>query len=76
MRQATIICRHGVDVADRASTCPLHLGTVNLRGDGSHHLLRHLVLQIENIVQGALKSIRPEVRSDRDINELPADPQA
>jgi len=67
MGQASVICRHCINIAGWLSACPLHLGSVDFRRDGSHHLLRHLVLQIEDVVEQPVKTVRPEVRAGRGI---------
>ena len=74
MGQATVIRSHRVDIADRSSACPLDLGTIDFRCNRADDLLGNLVLQIENIIQGAVKPIGPEVGARRDIDELPVDP--
>ena len=76
MGQAAIACSHRVEVADRPAACPLHFSAVDFRSNSPDDLLGHLVLQIENVLHQAVKPIRPEVRAGRDIDELPADPQA
>src|SRR6478672_7367817 len=76
MGQAAVECRYRIDVADWSSTCPLNLCAVKFRCYGADHLLRDLVLQIENVLQRAVKPVRPEVRAGRNVNELSGDPQA
>src|SRR6476660_5012997 len=76
MRQTTIVFGDGIDVAGWSSACSLYLGTVKFRCDVPNHLLRHLVLQVENIFQSAVKSIGPQMSARRGVDELPSDPHA
>ena len=69
MRKSTIELGNRIDVATRSSACSRYLSTVELRFDGSHDLLRYSVLQIENIVQRAVKSIRPQMGTCRGVDK-------
>jgi len=49
----------------------LHLGR-----DCSDHACCHLILEIENILDGAVEAVGPDLHSGRCIDELPGDAQA
>lgn len=75
MRKSTIDFSNRIDVANRHSAYSHYLSAVELRFDGSHDLLRYLVLQIENIFQRAVKSIRPQMGTGGGVDELSGNTQ-
>jgi hypothetical protein len=59
----------------------LALGTpdlrlLKLRCDRSHDTGGHVILQIQNVTQGAVEAICPQMRTDRCIDKLPGDSKA
>ena len=51
----------------------LDLGLAQLWFDRAGDARCHLVLQLENVVQRAVKTVGPDVRAGRRVNQLPSD---
>src|SRR5262249_26758852 len=60
----------GIHAFGRFPAGTLHLGMPELRLDGANDARGDPVLQIEDILQPAIKAIGPEVGATRGINEL------
>jgi hypothetical protein len=76
MRKSAIELGNRIDIATRSSPCALYLSTVEFWFDGSYDLSRYSVLQIENIVQRAVKSIRPQMSTCSGVDKLSGNPHA
>ena len=76
MRKTAIELGHCIDVADRPSAGPLNLRPFNFGGDGSNYLLGQLILQVKDVFECAVKSIRPQMGASRYIDELSGDAKA
>ena len=63
----------GVEALGRLALGPFDLGLLQLGRDGAHHARGHLILQIEDVRQLAVETVRPEMRARRSIDELPGD---
>src|SRR5260370_36876105 len=74
MRKSTIELSNRIDTGNRPSACSHYLGPVELRVDRSYELSRYAVLQVEKIVQRAVKSIRPQMATCRGVDQLPGHP--
>ena len=51
----------------------LHFGLLDLRRDGADHARGDLVLQVENILERAVETVRPQMRAGRGVDQLPGD---
>src|SRR5688572_24116400 len=47
-----------------------NLGLLDHRIDCANYVARHLVLQLEHVIERAIEAIRPYVRTTKSINEL------
>ena len=63
----------GVEAFGRLAPRPLDFGLLQFGRDGAHHARRHLILQVEDILQHAIETLRPQMRSRAGIDELPGD---
>src|SRR3546814_12443252 len=55
---------------------PFDLGTFELRRDRADDACGHLILQVEDIVEGAFESLGPDMGAGRRIDELSGDTYA
>jgi hypothetical protein len=63
----------GVEALGRLARGPLDLGLLELRRDRADHARRHLILQIENVLDAAVEMVGPQMRAGRNIDELRGD---
>src|SRR3954452_19206598 len=63
----------GAEVGRSTPRGQIDLGMVYRRRNGRNHALGYLVLERKDVVQLALKPIRPEVRARRGIDQLAGD---
>src|SRR5262249_24597648 len=60
----------GVETVGRLALCTLDLGLLQVRCDFAHDACRDLILQIENVLQPAVKTLCPEMYPRCGIDEL------
>lgn len=70
-RECTKIVVVGLKIFGRYAFCALYLGALQLRKECANHAARHLVLQIEDIVELAVKPVRPKMGTRRGFDQLP-----
>ena len=73
MRHAAQIVVVGVEALGRLALRALDLRPLQLRRDRADDARGDLVLQLEDIVERAFETVRPEMRPGRGIDELPGD---
>ena len=76
LRDALQVVVIGIQICSRLASCALDLGLLHLGGDCAHHACRNLILQIENILNGAVEAVGPDMRSRRCVDELSGDAYA
>src|SRR5262249_13587882 len=60
----------GIEALSWCAFGPRRLCLLHLRRDGTNYARGNVVLQVKDVLQLAIKAIRPQVRSRRGINEL------
>src|SRR5262245_15591127 len=60
----------GIHVLRRLALGTIALGMLQLRRDGAHNARGHPILQLEDILNVAVKALCPKVRARRDVDEL------
>ena len=70
------VAQVGIRALGRPALGPLDLGAPHLRLDRADNLLRHPILEIEQVFDLALEAIRPDMRHRRGIDELRGDANA
>ncbi len=68
-----IVC---LQALGRFALSPRHFGPLKLRCDRAYYAHRNAILQVENVFEGAVVSVCPDVITRRGINELPGDANA
>src|SRR3546814_20494514 len=63
----------GVEAFRLLALSPFDLGTFELRRDRADDACGHLILQVEDIVEGAFESLGPDMGAGRRIDELSGD---
>src|SRR6516164_2854380 len=66
----------GVEAIGRLADCAFDLGRPELGLDRTDDAARDLVLQFEDIVEGAVKAVGPDMRAARCVDELAGDAHA
>src|SRR3546814_14332815 len=66
----------GVEAFRLLALSPFDLGTFELRRDRADDACGHLILQVEDIVEGAFESLGPDMGAGRRIDELSGDTYA
>src|SRR5712691_11526875 len=66
----------GLQALGRFALSPRNFGSLELRRDRAYYAHRHAILQIENVFEGTIVSVCPDVITRRGINELPGDANA
>src|SRR5262245_6504023 len=63
----------GVEIFGRLVLDPIDLGLLQLWGNCTHHTCGHLILQVENVIKPAVKTVCPQMRSGRGVDKLASD---
>ena len=72
-RQSAHVKVVGIEARRRLSQAAVDFGLAQVRFDRAGDLPRHLVMQVENILERAVELVRPEVRARSGIDELRRD---
>src|SRR5215831_21344370 len=64
------------EVLRRLAAGPLDLGEAQPRFDRANDIRRHLVLQIENVVDRTVETVGPDMRAGGGVNQLASDAHA
>src|SRR5262249_45004727 len=72
-RYPTQIIIVGVQALSRFVAGSLDFSPLQLGRNSAYHVHRDPVLQIEDVIERTVKTIRPEMRSRKSINKLPRD---
>ena len=64
----------GIQIVGRLRPGTHGFGAPKARFDGSDNAIGNAVLQLENVVECALKSISPDMAARRRLDQLPGDP--
>src|SRR5262245_55560759 len=66
----------GIEIGSSLVSHTFDFGESDLGLNRRHHAFRNAILQIENVVDLALKAVCPEVRARRCVNQLCREPEA
>ena len=72
-RQRAQIKVIGVEALGWLAGCALDLGLAQFRFDGTGDPTRHLVLQLEDVVEHTVKAVGPDMRAGRRVYQLAGD---
>ena len=76
IRHAAQVVVVGVEAFRRLAPCALDLRPLELRGDCPDDARGQLILQLEDVVEGAFEAVGPDMRPGRRIDELARDAHA
>ncbi len=63
----------GIEISDGFALGTFDFGLLQLRRNCTNDACRHLILQVEDVVESTVESVRPEMRAGHGVNELPGD---
>src|SRR5438105_2308839 len=66
----------GVEAFGRLASRPLDFGLAQPRLYGAGDIARNLVLQFENVIEGAVEAVGPDVRAASRVDQLSSDAHA
>src|SRR5262245_42617750 len=72
--QAAQVIVIGVEVLSRLVSGPLNFGLLQPWGDSTHNAGGHLILQVEDVLRGAIKAVGPQMRPSSGVDKLPRNP--